>query len=217
MGVSCTREEADQRPNIVFLLCDDLRWDAGGLKSWSYISDPDYKSVNTLVDNLIDRVSKNGNLLLNIAPHPDGSIPEEQKELLLGIGAWLDVNGEAIYDTRPWIEFGEVATEMNFGHMTERGNKGLAYRAADIRFTTRENYLYAIALGWPEDGKIHVKSLDEDAQISTKGIRSISLLGSEKALDWSQDADGLHVSLPEERPCEHAFTLKLELKGKWIR
>ena len=104
------------------------------------------------MDNLIDRVSKNGNLLLNVGPRPDGSIPEEQRDLLLGIGAWLDVNGEAIYGTRPWIKFGEVATEMNFGHMTERKNKGLAYSAEDIRFTTRENYLYAIALDWPADG-----------------------------------------------------------------
>ena len=190
---------------------------AVGLKSWSYISEPDYKSVNTLVDNLIDRVSKNGNLLLNIGPHPDGSIPQEQKILLLGIGAWLDVNGEAIYGTRPWTSFGEVATEMTFGHMTERSNKGLAYSAGDIRFTTRENYLYAIALDWPEDGMIHVKSLNNGVAISTRGIKSVSLLGSEEKVEWSRDSGGMHVLLPEEKPCEHAYALKIELKGKWIR
>ena len=190
---------------------------AVGLKSWSYISEPDYKNVNTLVDNLIDRVSKNGNLLLNIGPHPDGSIPQEQKDLLLGIGAWLDVNGEAIYGTRPWTSFGEVATEMTFGHMTERSNKGLAYSAGDIRFTTRENYLYAIALDWPEDGMIHVKSLNNGVAISTRGIKSVSLLGSEEKVEWSRDSGGLHVLLPDEKPCEHAYALKIELKGKWIR
>ena len=188
-----------------------------GLKSWSYINAPDYKSVNTLVDNLIDRVSKNGNLLLNIGPHPDGSIPVEQKELLLGIGAWLDVNGEAIYDTRPWIKYGEGPTEMAFGHMTERRNKGFAYTAEDIRFTTRENYLYAIALDWPVDGAITVKSLGEDVQFSTKGIKSVALVGSKEKLEWTRDADGLHVTLPEDRPCDNAFTLKIHLKGDWVR
>lgn len=188
-----------------------------GLKSWSYIDAPDYKTINTLVDNLIDRVSKNGNLLLNIGPHPDGSIPEEQKELLLGIGAWLDVNGEAIYGTRPWVKFGEVSTEMTFGHMTERKNKGLAYSAEDIRFTTRENYLYAIALDWPAEGEIHVKSLGNDVEISTRGIKSVSLVGSDAKLGWTRDGEGLHVMLPHEKPCNHAYVLKIELKGDWVR
>ncbi len=188
-----------------------------GLKSWSYIDAPDYKSVNTLVDNLIDRVSKNGNLLLNIGPRPDGSIPDEQKELLLGIGAWLDVNGEAIYETRPWVKFGEVATEMTFGHMTEQKNKGLAYTAKDIRFTTRENFLYAIALDWPGDGEIVVQSLNEETEVSTKGIKSVSLVGSDATLTWVQDEEGLHVTLPGERPCDHAYSLKIELKGEWVR
>ena len=188
-----------------------------GLKSWSYIDDPDYKSVNTLIDNLIDRVSKNGNLLLNIGPRADGTIPAEQKELLLGIGAWLDVNGEAIYGTRPWVKFGEGPTKMAFGHMTERQNKGTAYTASDVRFTTRENYLYAITLDWPESGDVTIKSLGEGTKLSTRGIRSVSMVGSDEVIGWTRDGKGLHVFFPEERPSEHAYVLKIELKGDWVR
>ena len=101
--------------------------------------------------------------------------------------------------------------------MTERSNKGLAYSAGDIRFTTREDFLYAIALDWPDDGVIHVKSLNDEVKISTKGIKSVSLVGSDAELDWSRDGDGLHVTLPEGKPCEHAYTLKIQLKGDWLR
>ena len=106
---------------------------------------------------------------------------------------------------------------MTFGHMTERNNKGLAYSAEDIRFTTRENFLYAIALDWPENGAITVKSMDDEMQVSTKGIKAVSLVGSDAELDWTRDGEGLHVTLPEARPCDNAYCLKIELKGGWNR
>jgi len=176
-------------------------------KSWSYIDKPLYKPINMLVDNLVDRVSKNGNLLLNIGPHPDGSIPEEQRELLLGIGSWLQVNGEAIYESRPWKIFGEGPTKQTGGYFSEE--KDDSYTANDIRFTTKENAFYIIALDWPEEGKVFAESLDYNENIGE--IKKISMLGSKEEIGWTRDELGLTLYFPEEKPCEHAFVFKLEL------
>lgn len=176
-------------------------------KSWSYISKPRYKPVNMLVDNLVDRVSKNGNLLLNIGPHPDGSIPEEQKELLLGIGAWLDVNGEAIYGTRPWTKYGEGPTKGVGGYFSEEEDD--FYSAQDIRFTTKEKAFYVIALDWPLDGKVVAAELNSDSGLGE--IKSVSMLGSSSEIVWDQDEDGLTLHFPEDKPCDHAYVFKLEI------
>lgn len=184
------------------------------LKSWSYITDPDYKTINSLIDDFIDIVSKNGNLLLNIGPRPDGTIPAEQAELLIGIGKWLEVNGEAIYGTRPWKRYGDGPTKMVEGHMTERENVGKSYTAQDIRFTTKDNNLYAICLDWPEDGHCIIKCLNDQEKISVKGIKAVLMLGVKGNLDWKQDQDGLYITLPEIKPCHHAYVFKIVLKGK---
>jgi alpha-L-fucosidase len=177
-------------------------------RSWCYIEEPDYKSVNTLVDNLVDRVSKNGNLLLNIGPKPDGTIPKEQKELLLGIGDWLKVNGEAIYGTQPWLIFGEGPTVEEGGAFSESRQRS-QYTAEDLRFTTRGDVLYVIALDRPEK-EVRVAALKS---LEPSDIVEVEMLGAPGSLEWRLEKDGIFITLPEEFPrLEHAFVFKLTLK-----
>jgi len=176
-----------------------------GTKSWGYIADEVYKTPGQIVDDLVDIVSKNGNLLLNIGPKPDGTIPQPQKDILLSIGKWLDVNGEAIYGTRCWKKFGESVTETPTGSFSD--NVEVPYTAQDIRFTTKGNDFYAIALEWGDDHLL-IESLTPDV-IADADILDIKMLGSEETLDWDKTSEGLKISFPKNRPCQYAYTFKI--------
>jgi alpha-L-fucosidase len=171
--------------------------------SWGYVQPQDYKTVDSIVDDLVDIVSKNGCLLLNIGPRPDGTIPEEEERILLEVGRWLEVNSEAIYGTRPWKVFGEGPTRVSEGMFTD--TKRAAFTGEDFRFMAKDGILYAIALAWPENRMLVVRSLAKGAAI----VGGVSLLGYEGKLDWKQTARGLEVKLPAAKPCEHAFVLKI--------
>lgn len=163
----------------------------------------DLKSVNHLIDDLVDIVSKNGNLLLNVGPRADGTIPESQQKVLREIGHWLQVNGEAIYETRPWIKSGEGPNKGTAGYMTD--SEQSVYTSKDIRFTTRKDTLYATVLSWT-DSFVTIESLSEDV----KPVHSVSMLGCDEQLDWIQNKSGLTVKFPEEKPTDYAHVLKIQ-------
>ncbi|MBX7244657.1 MAG: alpha-L-fucosidase [Candidatus Sumerlaeaceae bacterium] len=169
-----------------------------------------YRTTDDLVDTFIDIVSKNGCLLLNVGPHADGSIPDRARVMLLGMGEWLKVNGEGIYETRPWVKFGEGPTTNAGGGFMEA--KAKAYTAEDIRFTTKGETLYAIALAWPSSGQVVVKSLAKRGG-GAGVVQTVALLGSKAKLEWSQSEEGLVVKLPAAKVSEMAYTLKINGKG----
>lgn len=174
--------------------------------SWGYVRNQDYKTVDDIVDDLIDIVSKNGALLLNIGPRPDGTIPEPEEIILLGIGEWLALNGEAIYGTRPWKVYGEGPTQVIEGQFTD--TKRAAFIGQDIRFTAKGDTLYALALAWP-GSSVTIKSLGSAAGLWPGEIADVQLLGHPGTLTWQRHADGLIIQLPDQPPCRHAFVIKI--------
>jgi alpha-L-fucosidase len=180
---------------------------------WHYRKGYKYKTVSQVVHMLCDIVSKNGNLMLNIPVRGDGTIDDDELAFLKGLAAWMDVNKEGIFDSRPWKIYGEGAPPVKGGMFNEGKQQ---YSAADVRFTTKgENTLYAYFLGWPADGKLTIHSLSTGASPAgplDKKIASLALLGSGEKLEWNQDAAGLHVTLPKSAPSEAACALKLTLE-----
>jgi alpha-L-fucosidase len=174
-------------------------------KSWGYIENDTFKSPEFVVDQLIDIVSKNGNLLLNIGPRSDGTIPEPVQQVFLDVGAWLTINGESIYGTRPWRVYGEGPTKAAAGSFHDTDVQ--KYTTEDFRFTTKGDVLYAIGLAWPAGGEAIVHSLA--GAIGSEPVQEVALLGGSAKLQFEQRADGLHVQLPAEPPAKFAYALRI--------
>jgi len=298
--------ELGQEPKLTYheWITDSTVDDRG---AWGYADDLVFKSTNRLVDNLVDRVSKNGYLLLNVGPKADGTIPDTARDRLLEMGQWLEINGEAIYGASPWFIAGEGST--NLGETTGSGfnEADIVYTSKDIRFTVKDDTLYATFLAWPGDkavirtlrsegeeqkkwagdtnvetklklgGKIieadiftfsfkkggvvdvvaRPEDLMENVEIEefegqyeqdgeivtmwladagrtatydgedfkmmppdrqtpryegfyTSEIKRITMLGDGRELKWKRTGRGLEIETPDEKPCEHAFVIKIE-------
>ena len=158
--------------------------------TWGYTSNMKINSAGTIISTLVDIVSRNGTLLLNLSPRADGTIPSDQQQTLHEVGKWLSLNGEAIYDTHNWTRYGEDD------------------KSTRIRFTVKADTLYAIIIGkWP-GASVRIPSLSSD--IAPKDlIRSVTMPGIQGNLSFRQSGSGLDIDLPSMPPCEHAYVLKI--------
>jgi alpha-L-fucosidase len=178
--------------------------------SWGYIERDQFKTPDVIVHQLVDIVSKNGNLLLNIGPRSDGTIPEEVKQVLLDIGGWLKVNGDAIYGTRPWTTFGEGPTKVVAGTFHDVDTK--PYTSQDFRFTAKHGVLYATELAWPTDGHAVIHTLGT-SRPAAKQVAKVELLGSPAPVAFRQTADGLELTLPGAPPTPYASSFRITFTG----
>ncbi len=185
---------------------EPLHWQTDTcIGGWHYdreiYNDKRYKQAKTVIQTLVDVVSKNGNLLLNIPVRGDGSIDELEREIVENIGSWMRMNSESIYGTRPWTVFGEGPAQENAAALTAQGfneGKGKPFTSEDVRFVTKGDMLYATVMGWPESGKAVIKSLSEGNAYYPGKINRVELVSIGQSLSYERTAEGLIVHFPEK-------------------
>ncbi|MGD9021121.1 MAG: alpha-L-fucosidase, partial [Lysobacterales bacterium] len=204
-------------------MMDELRlapWQSDtsvSIRSWGFVKDDSYRTAKSLLGDLIDIVSKNGNLLLNVGPRADGVIPEEARAILLEMGGWLEVNGEGIFASRPFHYFGEGPTrsepERIPGEIEHAATR--SYTTKDFRFTTRDGLLYIFGLQYPRDApdSVLIKTLYAGTPYLERPIDGIELLGHGKVV-WNQTDIGLEVQLPSPPAGDMPYTLKLTFRDQ---
>lgn len=180
---------------------------AVAMNSWGYTEQNEFKKPWDIVCDLIDIVSKNGCMLLNIGPKADGTISQEDKEVLLSIGNWLSMNGEAIYNTTYWQTYGEGPTQVKEGAFTDVNRE--RFTSEDIRFTYNAPYLYASVLTWPESGEIRIKSLGQETFHGA--VTDISVLGFESLVTYARDSKSLQIKVQEDIHTEYPVCFKIKI------
>ncbi|TLX76432.1 alpha-L-fucosidase [Labilibacter sediminis] len=182
--------------------------------SWCYTSDMTIKPANEVLHVLIDIVSKNGVLLLNVSPKADGSIPSNQQDVLLTMGEWLQKYGEAIYDTRPWYTYGEGPTKEPEGHFkNHKAFLKVKYTKDDIRYTKKANTIYATTLGKPaSNANILLEAFGAKHMAKCGRVKGVEILGCDDRISWSQTDQGLIVKMTEKVPDEMSVVIKINVE-----
>lgn len=184
--------------------------------SWSHVEPQHWKRPLDLIGDLMDIVSKNGAMLLNIGPKADGTIPAEEVALLETIGSWLAVNGEAVYGTRPWIVPGEGPTAVAEGEFTDTQRQ--AFTDRDIRFTTARGDLFATVLGPVTGSEIQIRSLGSDLSLLPTDIRRVDLVGPNRPkLSYRRDPDALRIEVPDEASRDLPISFRIRPERPAIR
>ena len=178
-----------------------------GKRSWGYTTDNEFKNPRQIICDLIDIVSKNGMLLLNVGPRADGTITEEETALLQELGAWLSVNGEGIYDTVPWKQFGEGSVNAAGGYFSDGDEK--AFTAEDFRFTYKDGCVYAFWMR-PKGREVTIRTMAFHG-LYDFGIEKAELLGADGPLPMKRDEEGLHITLPEAAGSDRPVCLRITL------
>lgn len=185
---------------------------AMALNSWCYTENNEYRTAEEILCDLVDIVSKNGALLLNVGPKADGTIAAEEVSILKDIGAWLKVNGEAIYGTGLWREYGEGPTKIVEGQFSDGVKKN--FTPDDFRFTMANGYLYAAVLKCRKSGDYCITTLgerDASRQANFHGIiKSVEVLGSSKEAVWKRDEEGLHIHTEEYGKAPMVFRIRID-------
>jgi alpha-L-fucosidase len=181
--------------------------------AWNYYQDMELRPAEDVLHSLIDIVSKNGVYLLNIGPKADGTIPDEQKEILLAVGEWLQRNGESIYGTRPWYTYGEGPRKEaeQTGKDSNLRYFELNYSFEDVRYTKKGESIYGILMGHPAEVKnILLESFAKSKLPSEVDITNVTILGTNMEVDWNYQDDGLSITIPNSLPETMALVLKIE-------
>jgi alpha-L-fucosidase len=176
------------------------------LGQWQYFEGFQYKKPLDVIHMLIDVVSKNGTMLLSVPQLPDGTIDTQEEGILDEITKWMSINGEAIFETRPWRKFGEGPTSVPGGLFSERRRK--PFTSSDIRFTTKNGKLFAFVMGWPEKD-LELASLGTAAGLWSDRISNIRLLGSQEKLRWNLEPEKLVITRPAHQPGNFAIVFEI--------